>query len=91
MAVAARPRVIILDEPTAGLTAHERHDIGRVLEHLRDIGIAVVLIEHDLDFVIRVSDRVVVLHGGRVIEDGLPETVRGSEVVRSAYLGTAVR
>ncbi|GAA0270061.1 branched-chain amino acid ABC transporter ATP-binding protein/permease [Actinomadura nitritigenes] len=91
MAVAARPRVIILDEPTAGLTAHERHDIGQVLEHLRDIGIAVVLIEHDLDFVIRVSDRVVVLHGGRVIEDGPPETVRGSEVVRSAYLGTAVR
>jgi branched-chain amino acid transport system permease protein len=91
MAVAARPRVIILDEPTAGLTAHERHDIGRVLEHLRDIGIAVVLIEHDLDFVVRVSDRVVVLHGGRVIEDGPPETVRGSEVVRSAYLGTAVR
>ncbi|MWA04138.1 ATP-binding cassette domain-containing protein [Actinomadura sp. LD22] len=91
MTVAARPRVIILDEPTAGLTAHERHDIGRVLEHLRDIGIAVVLIEHDLDFVVRVSDRVVVLHGGRVIEDGPPETVRGSEVVRSAYLGTAVR
>jgi branched-chain amino acid transport system permease protein len=91
MAVAARPRVIILDEPTAGLTAHERHDIGQVLEHLRDIGIAVVLIEHDLDFVIRVSDRVVVLHGGRVIEDGPPEAVRGSDAVRSAYLGTAVR
>ncbi|MFB4298651.1 ATP-binding cassette domain-containing protein [Actinomadura sp. NTSP31] len=91
MAVAARPRVVILDEPTAGLTAHERHDIGRVLEHLRDIGIAVVLIEHDLDFVVRVSDRVAVLHGGRVIEDGPPDAVRGSEVVRSAYLGTAVR
>ncbi|GLY80013.1 branched-chain amino acid ABC transporter ATP-binding protein/permease [Actinoallomurus iriomotensis] len=91
MAVAARPRVIILDEPTAGLTAHERHDIGQVLEHLRDIGIAVVLIEHDLDFVIRVSDRVAVLHGGRVIEDGPPETVRESDAVRSAYLGTAVR
>jgi branched-chain amino acid transport system permease protein len=91
MAVAARPTVLILDEPTAGLTAHERHDIGRVLQHLRDIGIAVVLIEHDLDFVIRVSDRVAVLHGGRVIEDGPAETVRGSEVVRSAYLGTAVR
>ena len=69
-AVAARPDVLLLDEPTAGLTAHEREKIGEVLQHLvRDVGVTVILIEHDLDFVMRIADRIAVLNQGRL--DGL--------------------
>lgn len=86
-AVASRPHVLVLDEPTAGLTAGERHVIGDVLRRLVAGGMSVILIEHDLDFVARVADRVAVLHGGRVIESGTPEEVNASPVVRNAYVG----
>jgi branched-chain amino acid transport system permease protein len=86
-AVAAEPRVLILDEPTAGLTANERHVIGEVLRALVARGIAVILIEHDLDFVQRIADRIAVLHEGRVLEVGTPEAVSASAVVRQAYVG----
>jgi branched-chain amino acid transport system permease protein len=89
-AVSMRPEVLLLDEPTAGLTSNERHVIGDVFRRLLDAGVTIVLIEHDLDFVARVADRVVVLHGGKVVESGTPEEVAASEVVRDAYVGTAV-
>ncbi|HET7566911.1 MAG TPA: ATP-binding cassette domain-containing protein [Gaiellaceae bacterium] len=88
-AVSMRPEVLLLDEPTAGLTSNERHVIGEVFRRLLDAGVTIVLIEHDLDFVARVADRVVVLHGGRVVESGSPEEVAASAVVREAYVGTA--
>jgi branched-chain amino acid transport system permease protein len=86
--VASRPQVLLLDEPTAGLTSNEREVVGTVLRRLVARGMTVVLIEHDLDFVNRIADRVVVLHEGRIIEDGTPEIVSRSEVVREAYVGT---
>ena len=86
-AVAANPRVLILDEPTAGLTPNERHVIGDVLRRLVAGGMAVILIEHDLDFVQRIADRIAVLHHGRVIETGPPAAVSASPVVREAYVG----
>jgi branched-chain amino acid transport system permease protein len=90
-AVATRPDVLLLDEPTAGLTAHEREKIGEVLQHLvRDVGVTVILIEHDLDFVMRIADRIAVLHDGQVIECGPPDVVAHSQVVREAYLGVSV-
>ncbi len=89
-AVSMRPEVLLLDEPTAGLTSNERHVIGDVFRRLLDAGVTIVLIEHDLDFVARVADRVVVLHGGKVVESGTPEEVAASDVVREAYVGTAV-
>ena len=89
-AVAMRPEVLLLDEPTAGLTSNERHVIGDVFRRLLEAGVTIVLIEHDLDFVARVADRVIVLHGGKVVESGTPEEVAASAVVREAYLGTAV-
>lgn len=88
-AVAAEPRVLILDEPTAGLTPNERHVVGDVLRRLVGRGISVILIEHDLDFVQRIADRVAVLHEGRVIEVGTPQEVSSSTVVRQAYVGAA--
>jgi branched-chain amino acid transport system permease protein len=89
-ALSTRPEILLLDEPTAGLTSNERHVIGDVFRRLLDAGVTIVLIEHDLDFVARVADRVIVLHGGRVVETGTPEEVSASQVVREAYVGTAV-
>ena len=89
-ALSTRPEVLLLDEPTAGLTSNERHVIGEVFRRLRAAGVTIVLIEHDLDFVARVADRVIVLHGGKVVESGTPAEVAASQVVREAYLGTAV-
>jgi branched-chain amino acid transport system permease protein len=88
--VASRPQVLLLDEPTAGLTGHEREVIGRVLRRLVDGGMTIVLIEHDLDFVKQIADRIVVLHEGRIIEDGTPSVVSNSAVVREAYLGAGI-
>jgi branched-chain amino acid transport system permease protein len=85
--VAARPVVLILDEPTAGLTANERRVVGEILTRLCAAGMGVVLIEHDLDFVQRVADRVAVLHEGRVVATGTAKEIGESEVVRSAYVG----
>ncbi len=89
-AVSVRPELLLLDEPTAGLTSNERHVIGDVFRRLVGAGMTIVLIEHDLDFVARVADRVVVLHGGKVVESGTPAEVSASAVVREAYVGTAV-
>jgi branched-chain amino acid transport system permease protein len=89
MAVAARPVLLLLDEPTAGLTATERAVVGGILRRLVAEGITIVLIEHDFDFVGEVSHRVAVLHDGRVVETGTFAEVSASAVVRDAYLGTA--
>ena len=89
MAVAARPVLLLLDEPTAGLTASERAVIGKILRALIADGITIVLIEHDFDFVGEVADRVAVLHDGQVAETGSFAEISKSEAVRDAYLGTA--
>ena len=88
-AVSMRPEILLLDEPTAGLTSNERHVIGDVFRRLVEAGVTIILIEHDLDFVARVADRVIVLHGGQVAATGTPEEVAASQVVREAYVGTA--
>jgi ABC-type branched-subunit amino acid transport system ATPase component len=85
--VSMDPELLLLDEPTAGLTSNERHVIGEVLRRMLERGLTVILIEHDLDFVSRVADRVVVLHGGQVAAAGTPAEVAASEVVRQAYVG----
>ncbi len=88
MVVALEPRVILLDEPTAGLTKAERTTIGRVLQTLTgELGVAAVLVEHDLDFVREVSSRIVVLHQGKLVLDGTVDEVVHSEIVKSIYSG----
>jgi len=90
MVVAMQPRLILLDEPTAGLTKAERTLIGEVLKRLtQELGYAAILIEHDLDFVKEISQRIVVLHQGRLVMDGPVEEVVNSELVRSIYSGMA--
>jgi len=90
MALAVEPRVLLLDEPTAGLTKQERTLIGSILVDLTSRGdLCVLIIEHDLDFVREISSRVIVLHQGKVLLDGSVDEVVESELVRSVYAGQA--
>jgi branched-chain amino acid transport system ATP-binding protein len=88
VALATSPTLLLLDEPTAGMSAAESHSFGDLVESLpRDV--TVLIIEHDLDVVFRLADRISVLHLGRLLADGAPEDIRADERVQTAYLGTA--
>lgn len=88
MVVSLEPELILLDEPTAGLTAAERTTIGQVLMKLTsELGLAAILVEHDLDFVRDISSRIVVLHQGRLVLDGTVEEVVNDEIVKRIYSG----
>ena len=86
-ALAAEPRLLLLDEPAAGLAAPEIEALGDAVRRARDAGTTVLLVEHNVEFVMRLCDHVAVLHFGRKIADGTPEAVRNSEAVIEAYLG----
>lgn len=88
MVLALEPSVLLLDEPTAGLTKQDRELVGNILTELRrDIGLSIVLIEHDLDFVKEICTRLVVLHRGQLILDGTVNEVINSELVQEIYSG----
>ncbi|GAA3884242.1 branched-chain amino acid ABC transporter permease/ATP-binding protein [Leifsonia kafniensis] len=88
-ALAGRPRVLLLDEPAAGLGSDERRELRTLVRSIADQwGIAVLIIEHDVELVLGVSDRVVALDFGRVIAEGTPAEVRADANVIAAYLGT---
>ena len=87
--LAQRPQVLLLDEPAAGLRAAEKQQLIEVFLGLRERGLTQVLVEHDMQFVGSLAERVVVLDRGRVIADGPPEEVRRNERVITAYLGAS--
>jgi branched-chain amino acid transport system permease protein len=91
MVLALEPKVILLDEPTAGLTKTDRQMIGTVLTSLRDeSGLSVLLIEHDFDFVKEVCSRLIVLHEGRVMLDGPTQLVISNPLLKEIYSGEEV-
>ncbi|MFI6876726.1 ABC transporter ATP-binding protein [Streptomyces sp. NPDC050400] len=88
-AAADRPRVLLLDEPASGMTAGERERLAAVVRRLaEEDGCAVLLVEHNVAFVMEVCSRVVVLDLGSVLAEGTPGGIRADERVREAYLGT---
>lgn len=85
--LAGRPRLLLMDEPASGLSGEEREGLVAIIRRVRDQGTTVVLVEHDVSLVMKVADRVLVLHHGQVLSEGAPEAVREDPVVIEAYLG----
>jgi branched-chain amino acid transport system ATP-binding protein len=86
-ALVARPHLVLLDEPAAGLGPTETEELGEVIRRLPALGTAVLLVDHDMDLVLGVCDRLHVLDFGRIIASGTPAEVRADETVIAAYLG----
>lgn len=86
-ALAADPTLLILDEPAAGLRRKEKIELVHLLRNLRDEGITILIVEHDMEFVMNLVDRLIVMNFGSKLAEGAPEFVRAHEKVRAAYLG----
>jgi branched-chain amino acid transport system ATP-binding protein len=89
VALARRPRVLLLDEPTAGMSPAETARITELIASL-DRSLTLVIVEHDMDVVFQLAERITVLHEGRVIAEGTPAQVRGDTLVNEVYLGKVV-
>jgi branched-chain amino acid transport system ATP-binding protein len=92
MVLALEPEVLLLDEPTAGMAVEEVPGITELIQRIRQEGArTVLLVEHKMDLVMALSDRIVVLQDGRLIADGTPEAVRADAAVQAAYFGGGLR
>jgi branched-chain amino acid transport system ATP-binding protein/branched-chain amino acid transport system permease protein len=87
-ALATDPSLLLLDEPAAGLRLREKQALAAVLRQLKDEGLSILLVEHDMDFVMGLTDRIVVMEFGTKLIDATPLEVQASPAVRAAYLGT---
>ena len=86
--LAADPALLLLDEPAAGLRSQEKLQLSDLLKEVRRSGVTLLLVEHDMEFVMGLTDRIVVMEFGTRLMEGTPAEVQASPQVRAAYLGT---
>jgi len=86
-ALCADPALLLLDEPAAGLRAFEKQALARLLSELRSQGLGILLVEHDMEFVMQLTNHIVVMVFGRKIAEGAPEAIQAHPAVLEAYLG----
>jgi len=87
MAIATKPKILFLDEPTAGVNPTEKHRILDIITRLRDDEkLTIVIVEHDMDVVFKLAERIVVMNRGRILADGIPEEIKDDRNVREVYL-----
>lgn len=86
-ALAGKPRMILLDEPASGLNIKETETISELILKIKGKGLTIILVEHDMNLVMGISDKIVVLHYGQKISEGTPRVVRMDPNVIQAYLG----
>jgi len=87
-ALATQPRLLLLDEPASGLNAVETQQLGELLQQIRVRGITLLLVEHDMDLTMSISDKIVVLHQGQKLAEGSPREIQCNDEVVCAYLGS---
>jgi branched-chain amino acid transport system ATP-binding protein len=89
VALASRPRMLLLDEPTQGMSHGDTQQTGELIRRLAGDSLSILLVEHDVDLVMDLSDHVVVMHQGAKLAEGSPQEVRADPAVQSAYFGDA--
>ncbi|MGA7816725.1 ATP-binding cassette domain-containing protein [Caballeronia sp.] len=87
MAVSLGPKLLFLDEPVAGMSVEETHATGELIKRLREAGLTIMVVEHDMTFVKQIASRVTVLHGGRLFADGPLDEILARDDVAEIYLG----
>ncbi len=86
-ALASEPQLMLLDEPASGLNAVETQQLGELLIHIKERGVTILLVEHDMSLTMAISNEILVLHQGRRLAEGSPREIQDNETVISAYLG----
>lgn len=86
-ALATEPRIVLLDEPAGGLNLKETEDLGELIQFIKERGVTVMLVEHDMNLIMDISDRILVLHYGQLLASGTPAEIKDNKAVIEAYLG----